>query len=90
MKLFSLLQHPDFLLASTDADPILGEFFVKYYGYLFLKTYFNNAVGSKNQAAALGVSGDALYNALVQDAEHEPSSWNFQGRQADAWVKYSQ
>jgi len=37
------------------------------------------------QAAALQVSPDDLYNALVADAENEPPNWNLQGRQAGAW-----
>ena len=37
----------------------------------------------------MGVSGDALYNALLPDAEKEALNWDFQGRQADAWIKYS-
>ena len=37
----------------------------------------------------MSVSGDALYSALLPDAEQEAPNWDFQGRQADAWVKYS-
>lgn len=37
------------------------------------------------QAAALQVSPDDLYNALVADAENEPPNWNLQGRQAGVW-----
>jgi hypothetical protein len=37
------------------------------------------------QAAALNVSPDDLYNALLADAEVEPPNWNLQGRQAGVW-----
>ncbi|KAF5340884.1 hypothetical protein D9758_012170 [Tetrapyrgos nigripes] len=53
----------------SNADPILGEFWVKYH----------------DQAAALGVNGDDLYTALLADAENESPNWDLQGRQADAW-----
>ncbi|KAH9934470.1 glycoside hydrolase family 92 protein [Epithele typhae] len=53
----------------SNGDPILGEFFVKY----------------AYQAAALNVSADALYAALLADAEDQPPDWNLQGRQANVW-----
>ncbi|KAL0064619.1 hypothetical protein AAF712_008445 [Marasmius tenuissimus] len=53
----------------SNADPILGEFWVKFH----------------EQAAALNVSGDDLYTALLADAELEPPDWRLQGRQANAW-----
>ncbi len=37
------------------------------------------------QAAALKVSADDLYNALLADAENESPNWNLQGRQAGVW-----
>lgn len=55
----------------SNGDPILGEFFVKFH----------------EQAAALQVSPDDLYNALLVDAENEPLNWNLQGRQAGFWKK---
>ncbi|KAG6909314.1 hypothetical protein DXG01_001113 [Tephrocybe rancida] len=57
----------------SDADPILGEFYVKFYKY----------------AEALNVNTEDLYNALLADAENEPPNWNLQGRQANAWKKYN-
>ncbi|KAK2466575.1 hypothetical protein APHAL10511_001437 [Amanita phalloides] len=53
----------------THGDPILAEFFVKF----------------SNQAAALNVSADDLYNALLADAENQSPDWNLQGRQVDVW-----
>ena len=54
---------------SLDADPVLGEFFVKY----------------GKQAKSLGVSPEDLYTALLADAEKLPPNWNLQGRQIDVW-----
>ncbi|KAL1948226.1 hypothetical protein VTO73DRAFT_12301 [Trametes versicolor] len=56
----------------SDGDPILGEFFVKF----------------ADQAAALQVPADALYNALLADAEDQPPNWNLQGRQINAWKQF--
>ncbi|KAI0658157.1 glycoside hydrolase family 92 protein [Cubamyces menziesii] len=56
----------------SDGDPILGEFFVKF----------------ADEAASLGVSADALYKALLADAEDQPPNWDLQGRQANAWKQY--
>ncbi|KAK7027970.1 hypothetical protein VNI00_015053 [Paramarasmius palmivorus] len=53
----------------SNADPILAEFWVKFH----------------QQAAALNVSGDDLYSALLADAELQPPDWNLQGRQANSW-----
>lgn len=36
-------------------------------------------------AAALNVSPDDLYNALLADAEIQPPNWNLQGRQVEVW-----
>ncbi|CDO77723.1 Glycoside Hydrolase Family 92 protein [Trametes cinnabarina] len=36
-------------------------------------------------AAALGVPVDALYQALLADAESQPPNWDLQGRQANVW-----
>ncbi|KAF8797553.1 hypothetical protein BYT27DRAFT_7228919 [Phlegmacium glaucopus] len=58
-----------FIQGGTNADPILGEFFVKF----------------NKQAAALNVSATDLYNALLADAEIQSPNWNLQGRQADVW-----
>ena len=40
-------------------------------------------------ASSLNVSSDALYNALLADAEELPPNWDLQGRQVDAWIKFS-
>ncbi|KAG6810816.1 hypothetical protein H0H92_010206 [Tricholoma furcatifolium] len=62
-----------FIQGGTNGDPILSEFFVKFH----------------QQAAALNVSADDLYNALLADAEDQPANWNLQGRQADAWKQFN-
>ncbi|CAL1712506.1 unnamed protein product [Somion occarium] len=56
----------------SNGDPILGEFFVKFHEH----------------AAALNVSGDALYTALLRDAEEQPQDWDLQGRQANDWKTF--
>ncbi|KAI0649687.1 glycoside hydrolase family 92 protein [Trametes meyenii] len=56
----------------SDGDPILGEFFVKF----------------ASHATALNVSAEALYAALVKDAEEQSPNWNLMGRQANAWKKF--
>ncbi|KAF9531264.1 family 92 glycosyl hydrolase [Crepidotus variabilis] len=56
----------------SNADPILGEFFVKY----------------QQQAQGLNVSSDSLYTALLADAEIQPPNWDYQGRQAESWKTY--
>ncbi|EIM87038.1 glycoside hydrolase family 92 protein [Stereum hirsutum FP-91666 SS1] len=61
-----------FIQGGSDADPILGEFFVKF----------------ASQASSLGVDPDGLYNALLADAENLPPNWDVQGRQVDAWIEY--
>ncbi|KAI0767764.1 glycoside hydrolase family 92 protein [Fomes fomentarius] len=53
----------------SNGDPILAEFLVKF----------------QKQAKALSVSSDALYNALLADAEQQPPNWNLHGRQANIW-----
>ncbi|PIL28602.1 hypothetical protein GSI_08644 [Ganoderma sinense ZZ0214-1] len=53
----------------SHGDPILAEFFVKYHDH----------------ANALSVPADALYNALLADAERQPPNWNLQGRQTNIW-----
>ena len=35
--------------------------------------------------AELNVSADALYAALLADAEDQPPDWNLQGRQVNVW-----
>jgi hypothetical protein len=62
------------LLSLLDADPVLGEFFVKY----------------SNKANTLGVNGNNLYKALLANAEVQPHNWNLQGRQADVWKDLGQ
>lgn len=37
---------------------------------------------------SLGVSSEALYGALLADAEVEPKDWRYMGRQANAWKEY--
>ena len=39
----------------------------------------------QQQAEALSVPSDALYNALLADAELQPPNWDLQGRQANMW-----
>lgn len=62
-----------FIQGGSDADPILGEFLVKFADY----------------ASSLNVSSEALYNALLADAEELPPNWDLQGRQVDAWIKFN-
>ena len=40
-----------------------------------------------DHAEALNVSADALYNALLADAEIQPLNWDLQGRQTNIWKK---
>ncbi|KAI0634493.1 glycoside hydrolase family 92 protein [Trametes polyzona] len=56
----------------SDGDPILGEFFVKY----------------AYQPESLGVKSEALYKALLADAEDQPPDWNLQGRQVNVWKEF--
>ncbi|OJA21261.1 hypothetical protein AZE42_02535 [Rhizopogon vesiculosus] len=65
---------PQYIQGGSNGDPILGEFFVKFYEH----------------ATALNVSADALYTALLADAEDQAPNWNIQGRQATTWKQYSQ
>ncbi|KAI0703899.1 glycoside hydrolase family 92 protein [Cerioporus squamosus] len=58
-----------FIQGGSNGDPILAEFFVKF----------------QQQADALSVPADALYNALLADAELQPPNWDLQGRQANIW-----
>ncbi|KAJ3784535.1 glycoside hydrolase family 92 protein [Lentinula aff. detonsa] len=53
----------------SNADPILGEFFVKYHEH----------------ATALNISVSDLYASLLTDSQNEPGDWDLQGRQAIAW-----
>ncbi|TDL18249.1 glycoside hydrolase family 92 protein [Rickenella mellea] len=59
----------NFIQGGSNADPILGEFFVKF----------------NEHAAALNVSATDLYTALLADAEVQPPNWDLQGRQANVW-----
>ncbi|KAH8104834.1 glycoside hydrolase family 92 protein [Cristinia sonorae] len=56
-----------YIQGGSNADPILAEFFVKFH----------------QQAKALHVDANALYNALVTDAEKQPPNFNLMGRQAN-------
>ncbi|KAH8112965.1 glycoside hydrolase family 92 protein [Phellopilus nigrolimitatus] len=58
-----------FIQGGSNGDPILGEFFVKFY----------------EQADALNFSAADLYSALLADAEDQPPDWDLQGRQANIW-----
>ncbi|TBU25783.1 glycoside hydrolase family 92 protein [Dichomitus squalens] len=58
-----------YIQGGSNGDPILAEFYVKF----------------QEQADALSVPADALYNALVADAEQESGNWDLQGRQASTW-----
>ncbi|KAH7911239.1 glycoside hydrolase family 92 protein [Hygrophoropsis aurantiaca] len=62
-----------YIQGGSNGDPILSEFFVKFYDY----------------AASLNVSADDLYNALLVDAEDQPDDWDLQGRQTTAWKQYN-
>ncbi|KAI0062314.1 glycoside hydrolase family 92 protein [Artomyces pyxidatus] len=57
----------------SNGDPILAEFFVKF----------------TNQSTALNVTTDALYNALLADAEKQAPNFDLQGREALAWNTYN-
>ena len=41
----------------------------------------------QKQAKALGVPADALYKALLADAELQPPNWDLHGRQANIWKR---
>ncbi|KAI0767769.1 glycoside hydrolase family 92 protein [Fomes fomentarius] len=60
-----------FIQGGSDADPILGEFFVKY----------------AEHSKALNVDPAALYAALLADAEVQPPDFNLQGRQVNVWKR---
>ncbi|KAH7921949.1 glycoside hydrolase family 92 protein [Leucogyrophana mollusca] len=62
-----------YIQGGSNGDPILSEFFVKFHEH----------------AAALNVSADDLYTALLVDAEDQPDDWDLQGRQTDAWKQYN-
>lgn len=47
-----------------------------------------HALRFADQAASLQVPADALYNALLADAEDQPPNWNLQGRQINAWKQF--
>lgn len=64
------VQH--YMQGGSNADPILGEFFVKY----------------SQHAEALNVSAADLYTALLADAEEQPPNWNLQGRQVNVWKQH--
>ncbi|KAF8603565.1 glycoside hydrolase family 92 protein [Ceratobasidium sp. AG-I] len=61
-----------YMQGSSNADPILAEFFVKW----------------GHRATELEVSVDDLYAALITDAEKQPENWNLQGRQTEVWKQY--
>ncbi|KAF9229643.1 glycoside hydrolase family 92 protein [Gyrodon lividus] len=62
-----------YIQGGSNGDPILAEFFVKFHEY----------------APALNVSVDALYAALIADAEAQPPNWDLQGRLTSVWKEYN-
>lgn len=36
----------------------------------------------------LNISSEALYSALLKDAEEQPERWDLMGRQANLWKQY--
>ena len=44
----------------------------------------------REHAKKLGVSSEALYEALLADAEIEPDDWRYMGRQVNAWKQYGE
>ena len=77
-----------------DGDPIVSEFFVKcvlFRPQLLPEVFFMNSFKRfSEQAASLNVSADALYAALIADAEDQPPNWDLQGRQANIWKLISE
>ncbi|KAG6836178.1 hypothetical protein H0H93_010583, partial [Arthromyces matolae] len=70
----------------------LGNFSSSKYPRIFEESVpkFNNVpLRFQEQAAALEVDEDDLYNALLADAEIQPANWNLQGRQVDAWKQFN-
>ncbi|KAI0649690.1 glycoside hydrolase family 92 protein [Trametes meyenii] len=58
-----------YIQGGSNGDPIVAEFFVKFHEH----------------ADQLNVTAEALYNALLADAELQPPNWDLQGRQANIW-----
>ncbi|OJT03625.1 hypothetical protein TRAPUB_5653 [Trametes pubescens] len=58
-----------YIQGGSNGDPIVAEFFVKFHEH----------------AKDLSVPADALYNALLADAELQPPNWDLQGRQVNIW-----
>ncbi|KAI9068181.1 glycoside hydrolase family 92 protein [Trametes sanguinea] len=58
-----------YIQGGSNGDPIVAEFFVKFHDH----------------ATDLSVPADALYQALLADAELQPPNWDLQGRQANIW-----
>ncbi|KAJ3019459.1 hypothetical protein NUW54_g78 [Trametes sanguinea] len=58
-----------YIQGGSNGDPIVAEFFVKFHDH----------------ASDLSVPADALYQALLADAESQPPNWDLQGRQANIW-----
>ncbi|KAL1948229.1 hypothetical protein VTO73DRAFT_12304 [Trametes versicolor] len=58
-----------YIQGGSNGDPILAEFFVKFHEH----------------AKDLSVPADALYSALLADAELQPPNWDLQGRQVNIW-----
>ncbi|KAI0672078.1 glycoside hydrolase family 92 protein [Trametes maxima] len=58
-----------YIQGGSNGDPIVAEFFVKFHEH----------------ASQLNVPAEALYNALLADAELQPPNWDLQGRQANIW-----
>ncbi|KAI0365413.1 glycoside hydrolase family 92 protein [Pilatotrama ljubarskyi] len=58
-----------YIQGGSNGDPIVAEFFVKFHEH----------------ASDLSVPADALYQALLADAELQPPNWDLQGRQVNIW-----
>ncbi|KAH9903165.1 glycoside hydrolase family 92 protein [Cubamyces lactineus] len=58
-----------YIQGGSNGDPIVAEFFVKFHEH----------------AQELSVDPDALYQALLADAELQPPNWDLQGRQVNIW-----
>ncbi|KAJ8474821.1 hypothetical protein ONZ51_g6967 [Trametes cubensis] len=58
-----------YIQGGSNGDPIVAEFFVKFHEH----------------AQELSVDPNALYQALLADAESQPPNWDVQGRQVNIW-----
>ena len=59
----------DISSAGSSGDVIVGHFAMTYH----------------DEAAALGISLDDLYSALLADGNLTPPNWDIEGREADAY-----